>query len=143
MATDVKEKVVRRRFVRNPERVDKIVLEAIEKLRAEQGDLVKASPDKLLEAMDKRLKMKPSRITVYRSVQRLADEGKFTIERGKGQKPRMTYRFGVTPATTPAPGGELIAKIRGHIEHERFLLERNSQLERELAEIQNVLASAA
>lgn len=148
MATDTKE-VVRRRFVRNPERVDKIVLEAIQKLRAEQGDTVKASPDKLIEAMDKRLKMRPSRITVYRAVQRLANEGKFEIQRGEGKRPRMTYHFitSVTsapaPAIKPVPNGELVARIRGLVEHERFLYERNAQLEKELAEIQAVVASAA
>lgn len=91
----------RQRFVRNPDRVDEIVWSAMQRLHKARGnDVFRAGISQILDACDGRLKSKPSRASVYRSVERLAEAGKFTIAR-KGERGNFTYNFSVSAPSAP------------------------------------------
>jgi hypothetical protein len=92
----------RRRFVRNPDRVDDIVLAAMERLRKDKNEnAFRAGISEVVEAIDKRVKVQPSRASIYRSIERLAEQGHFRITR-KGERGNYTYSFSGTSVTAPA-----------------------------------------
>lgn len=83
----------RKKFIRNPERVEEVTLKALAKIQAGRGNPFRAGISEIIDAIDRRGGPAiPSRASVYRALDRMAEKGLFEITR-RGERGNYTYNF--------------------------------------------------
>lgn len=100
----------RRRNIRQPEVVEKMVLGAIQKLHDERAsDSFRASIAEIVTNFDGRYRRHPSRAGIYRAIDRLVEQGEFSVSR-VGDRGHFTYSFGSPPTSAVASPVTTVAK---------------------------------
>lgn len=103
--------VQRKKFRRDPDRIDAMTLKALQKIQASKGDAFRVGVATIMQNFDQRLKVLPSPATVYRAIERLSEAGAFSVERN-GERGNFTYRFNgsvAAPASPVAPAESPVA----------------------------------
>lgn len=83
----------RRKFIRNPERVEEVTLKALARVQSGKGNPFRAGISEIIDSIDRRGGAAiPSRASVYRALDRMAEKGLFEITR-RGERGNYTYNF--------------------------------------------------